>query len=180
MTEIPSEILHHAFTNWSFFSTQHYVCVHFPAYSCFVCVSITQNSWFHDLPYFQFHCFLMFVCTILTCACTPPNIHIFFILNLQKGKIFFCACVEMRQNSWLQLVLQSFFSYIFILRQKTLLQKLLYPPPTIVLSFSFILNPFLCYPSLPGACFLINSKNCADEVKLFMCGSVMYRLFLLG
>ena len=112
------------------------------AFSCIflfcMYVSITQNSWFHDLPYFQFHCFLMFVCTILTCACTPPNIHIFFILNLQKGKIFFCACVEMRQNSWLQLVLQSFFSYIFILRQKTLLQKLLYPPPSPPSFFLFL------------------------------------------
>lgn len=87
----------------------------------------------------------------------------------------------MRQNSWLQLVPHLLFSYIFNLRQRTLLQKLFYlSPPSIVLSFSFFLKPSLCYPSLPGACFLINSKNCADEVKLSMCGSVVYTLFLLG
>lgn len=86
----------------------------------------------------------------------------------------------MRQNSWLLLVLQLLISYVFNLRWSTLLQELFYLPLSIVLSFSFFLNPSLCYPSLPGACFLINSKNCTDEVKLFMCGSVVYTLFLLG
>lgn len=28
--------------------------------------------------------------------------------------------------------------------------------------------------------FLINSKNCAEEVKLVMCGSAVNELFLLG
>lgn len=87
----------------------------------------------------------------------------------------------MMQNSWLQLVPHLFFSYIFNLRQRNAAPKVvLSSPPSIVLSFSFFLNPSLCYPSLPGACFLINSKNCADEVKLSMCGSVVYTLFLLG
>lgn len=85
-TEIPSEILCHAFTNWSFFPPNIMcVCIFLHIPVLYACEYYTENSWFCDLPYLQFYCLLMFVCIILTCACTPPNIHPFLIHNLQKG-----------------------------------------------------------------------------------------------
>lgn len=61
-------------------------------------------------------------------------------------------------------------------RDKTFLKKSL--PHS--LSFSSVLNPSLCSPPVPDASLLINRKSCAEGVKLFMCGSAVIALFLLG
>lgn len=88
-TEIPSEILCHAFTNWSFFPPN-IMCVHFPAYSWFVCVSVLHREFLIlwpallAVPLFVNVCVYHINLCMYTTKYTP-----FFIHNLQKGKIFF-------------------------------------------------------------------------------------------
>lgn len=73
-----------------FFSTQHYVCVHFPAYSWFVCMSVLHREFLIlwpallAVPLFVNVCVYHINLCMYTTKYTP-----FFIHNLQKGKIFF-------------------------------------------------------------------------------------------
>lgn len=130
-------------------------------------------------------CLLAFACISLLCMYVsglnstnrlyPPHPHL-KKWNYSFALMCVCECMcGLRRNSWLQLFflwLLFFFPHIVNLRavrRKT---------PSVFPFSPSILNPSLRHPSLPGACFLINSNNCAEEVKQFMCGSAANALVL--
>lgn len=95
--------------------------------------------------------------------------------SLEIGKII-CICMCGEKAKFLGCFRAS--SNLRLVRQKTSHQKFFFFSPSSF--FCFILNSSLCHPSLPGECFLINSENCAGEVKLFMCGSDVEALLFWG